>query len=386
VEIHSVIRLIVGALCAGLSLLAVVEAPTSLLWMAAIGVTEWGHWLVLPSLLVWWPGWNQSWLGMAGAVLGTVAAVLFAAPLVRAVILTAAWPDALPSLIRDAVPRALPGAQARSSPLVATDLLAGVTSSRVTVRAVTYARRGEETLSLDLYEPAGARPAPGVIVVHGGSWQHGDRAELAPLNHYLAARGYLVASIQYRFAPRWPFPAAHDDVREALAYLKTHAGEIGLDPQRLVLLGRSAGGQLALLTAYTASDPAIRGAVAFYAPVDMQYGYDHPSNPLVLDSRGVLEAYLSGTPASAPAMYDAALPIRFVSAHTVPTLVIHGGRDELVFPAHSGQLDARLAQAQRPHYFLRLPWATHGCDFNFSGPSGQISTYVVERFLAAVTR
>jgi acetyl esterase/lipase len=67
-------------------------------------------------------------------------------------------------------------------------------------------------------------------------------------------------------------------------------------------------------------------------------------------------------------------------------LLIHGGRDELVFPAQSERLAARLAQAQRPHYFLRLPWATHGCDVHFSGPCGQISTYVIERFLAAVMR
>jgi acetyl esterase/lipase len=153
-----------------------------------------------------------------------------------------------------------------------------------------------------------------------------------------------------------------------------------------VLLGRSAGGQLALSVAYADPDPAIRGVVSFYAPTDMKYSYEHPSNPWVLDSRAVLEAYLGGNPAQASGTYEAASPIRFVSAGTVPTLLVHGGRDELVFPVQSERLAVRLAQAQRPHYVLRLPWATHGCDVHFNGPCGQISTYAVERFLSAVTR
>jgi acetyl esterase/lipase len=223
-----------------------------------------------------------------------------------------------------------------------------------------------------------------VVVVHGGAWQRGDPSQLAPLNHYLAARGYQVAAISYRLSPAHPFPAAHDDVLAALAYLKKHAADLGLDPTRLALLGRSAGGQLALLAAYTAADPAIRGVVAFYAPTDMRYGYANPANPRVIDSRGVLEAYLGGGPDLASAAYDAASPVDFVGPATPPTLLIHGGRDELVSPRQSERLAERLARAGRPHLLLRLPWATHGCDFNFGGPSGQLSTYAVERFLAAV--
>jgi acetyl esterase/lipase len=386
VEIHQAIRLIFGVLCAGLSVWTLVEAPTSWLWLTALGVTEWGHWLVMPSLLVWLPGWNKSWPGVVGVMLGSAAALLFATPLIRAVVLTHAWPEGLPPLIREAVPRSLPEAPPRSAPLVSVDLFGGVASPDVSVRTMVYVTRNGQSLAMDLYQPSSTAQAPGVIVVHGGSWQHGDRAELAALNRYLAARGYVVASVSYRFAPRWLFPAARDDVRDAVAFLKAHASEYGLDPRRLVLLGRSAGGQIALSLAYAASDPDIRGVAVFYAPTDMTYSYEHPSNPLVLDSVGVLEAYLGGNPSQVPTTYEAASPIGFVSPHTVPTLLIHGGRDELVFPAQSERLAARLAQAQRPHYFLRLPWATHGCDAHFSGPSGQISTYVIERFLSSVTQ
>lgn len=385
-RIHPAIRLIFGALCAGLALLTVVEAPTSLLWLAALGVTEWGYWLAPVALLTWLPGRRRSWAGQTGAWLGLVAALLLMTPLVRADALVENWPAELPAFVKETVPQSTSGAPARSAPLALSDLLFGVASPEVAVREVVYATHGGGPMALDLYRAEGAAQAPGVIVVHGGSWQHGDRAELSSLNRYLAARGYVVAAVSYRFAPQWPFPAARDDVRAAIDFLKAHAGEYGLDPHRIALLGRSAGGQIALSLAYAGSDPDIRGVVSFYAPTDMIYGYEHPSNPLVLDSIGVLEAYLGGNPGQARAAYEAASPILFASARTVPTLLIHGGRDELVFPVQSERLAARLAEAQRPHYFLRLPWATHGCDIHFSGPCGQISTYVVERFLASITR
>jgi acetyl esterase/lipase len=232
----------------------------------------------------------------------------------------------------------------------------------------------------------GGGPAPGVLVIHGGSWQTGDSGQLAALNRYLAARGYLVAAVDYRLAPSSIFPAALEDVRAALRHLKANAATIGLDPQRLVLLGRSAGGQLALLAAYAGADPAIEGVVSFYGPADMLYGYENPSNPRVSDSRGILEAYLGGSPTEVPAAYHLASPIELVGPESPPTLLIHGGRDELVSPMQSERLAARLEEAGRPHLLLRLPWATHGFDFSFNGPGSQLSTYAIERFLAVVLR
>jgi acetyl esterase/lipase len=278
-----------------------------------------------------------------------------------------------------------PGAAPRQAPLVALDMLRGIVSPPVRERSLIYITRGSQELGLDLYQPLVAQAStPVVVIIHGGSWQSGDSTQIPALNYYLAARGYAVAAINYRHAPEHPFPAARDDVLAALAYLKNNAADFGIDAQRIVLLGRSAGGQLALLVAYTADDPAIRGAVSFYAPTDMRYGYANPANPAVLDSRAVLSAYLGGSPDQAGAAYDAASPINFVGPTTPPTLLIHGGSDDLVVLEQSERLDAHLAAAGRPHLLLHLPWATHGGDANFSGPSGQISTYAVERFLASV--
>lgn len=400
-SLDAFVRLLVGALLSAVGLLAIMEAPTHLLWIVAIGVTEWGYWLV-PFMLAaaCWPSFKRGsggaeiprswlWTGRLGRLLALVGAGLLLSPLVRALPvadrleqgLAAAFP------LSPAPSSATRPSSAWGSPLHMAHLVSGMLQEPVQRSSLVYATPGGEPLQLDVYRSAGrSSPAPAVLVVHGGSWQSGDRSQLADLNDYLASRGYVVAAVGYRFAPRWPFPAARDDVRAALAYLKSHSSELGLDPQRFVLLGRSAGGQLALLVAYTAGDPAIRGAIAFYAPSDLRYSYDHPGNPLVLDSRGVLTAYLGGSPDQRPDTYAAASPLTFVGAVTPPTLLLHGGRDELVKPVHSERLAERLMQAGRPVFFLRLPWATHGCDANLRGPCGQLSTYAVERFLESVTR
>lgn len=398
-SLEACIRLLVGTVLSAVGLLAVLEAPTHFLWMVAVGVTEWGYWLVPIALAgVFLPsrhrfsgeasvGWR--WAGRLGRVLALAGAVLLLSPLLRALLVA----EQLEQDLAAALPLGpAPTAGARLAPTVGRPLqfmhlLSGATQEPVRHISLVYAAPEGEPLRLDLYRSANlSPPAPAVIVIHGGSWQSGDRGQLADLNRYLASRGYVVAAVGYRFAPRWPFPAARDDVRAAVAYLQTHASELGLDPQRMVLLGRSAGGQLALLVAYTTGDPAIRGAIAFYAPADLRYSYEHPGNPLVLDSRGVLTAYLGGSPEQRPEAYAAASPLNFVGAGTPPTLLIHGERDELVKPIQSERLAARLAQAGRSVFFLPLPWATHGCDLHFSGPCGQLSTYAVERFLAAVVR
>jgi acetyl esterase/lipase len=355
------------------------------LWMLAIGVTEWGHILALIALLPLLPGWRGSKMGRIGAAAGIAAALLALSPILRAIPVA----HKLPAQLRDAFGEASlrAGNDSPSTPLSARELILGVSLPAVNKKTLVYVVRDNESLTLDLFQGARSEQTrtPCVIVIHGGSWQNGDNTQLAPLNSYLAARGYAVAALNYRLGPEHKFPAALDDTQAAIYYLKANAAELGLDAEHFVLLGRSAGGQLALLAAYTAHDPSIQGVVSLYGPADLVYAYAHPANPLVFDSRGVLEAYLGGSPDQVKPQYDAASPINFVGEDTPPTLLIHGGRDELVSPVQSERLAGALERAGRPSLLLTLPWATHGCDFNFSGPCGQISTYAIERFLKAVT-
>ncbi|MEP6600403.1 MAG: alpha/beta hydrolase [Nitrospirota bacterium] len=389
-------RLILGIGLAAAGALAFLPAPTHLLWMVALGITEWGHWLTLLALTLLILGGfgisrngTLSAVGLAGALLCLVSACFTVTPVLRGVLIARELPSQLERSFGMTEAARIDDSAKKATPLVLSNLFKGVGVPAIQPTSVIYRKLESQELSLDLYQPSssqrGSNQRVGVLVVHGGGWQSGDSREFAALNHELAGRGYLVAAINYRLAPQHKFPAALEDVKQGIAYLKAHAADLGLDGNRLVLLGRSAGGQLALLAAY-AGDPAVRGVIAFYAPPDLRFSYTFPANPAVLDSQGLLRSYLGSDPDHLPSTYLAASPFYFVSSTTPPTLLIHGGRDELLGEEQSERLAVRLAAYGRQQFLLTLPWATHGCDINFSGPCGQLSTYAIERFITAVTK
>ena len=377
-------RIICGACVAAAGVIAVAPQPTSVLWQASILLSEWGHWLAVLALLLL-PGWRRSRTDAAGALAAGLGILLLLSPVVRARALNATLPAALDRAFGPP-PASAPTVQPpRPAPLVLADLLFGVASDDVIVDEHVYSVVDGEQRTLDLYRPAFAEGTlPVVIAIHGGGWVGGGKRDLPELYEYLASRGYVVASMAYRLAPRWPFPAAQEDVTAAIRYVQDLAHTHGLDPRRIALLGRSAGAQIAVLAAYTASDPAIRGVVSYYGPFALRWGYDNPARPGVVDSSGLLETYLGGPPATHGERYHAAEPSRFVTPESPPTLFVQGLRDEHVSPFHAEFVSARLIDAGVRHAVVRMPWATHGCDYVFSGPCGQVSTYAVERFLGAV--
>ncbi|MGC3991006.1 MAG: alpha/beta hydrolase [Chthoniobacteraceae bacterium] len=223
-------------------------------------------------------------------------------------------------------------------------------------------------------------------MLHTGGWNRGNPDEFRPFSHLLARNGYAVAAIEYRLAPMATWPAQRDDTLTAIRYLKAHSTELGIDPTCFVLLGRSAGGQIAEVVAYTANDPAIRACIAFYAPADLTYAYQFGYESDMLKSPLLLRQLLGGSPTQAAANFDSASSIRWVGQQSPPTLLLHGAPDPLVWAKQSERLDARLTQIGVPHYFVRVPWGTHAFDFNPNGPGGQISEYAVGYFLAAVLK
>lgn len=379
-------RLLAATVAAGISSLTLLEAQTWNMLVLTLGATEWGHLVAPLALAALLPGWRRDRAGRIGAAIGLAAGITSLSSLARAAQVARQLPARLAAAFGEVPARERPGAPARPAPLVLRHVLRGVRSPRIGKTRHVYATHGDLKLALDLYRPAEVHePLPCVVVIHGGSWHSGDSKQLPALNSYLAARGYVVAAINYRLAPTHRYPAARDDVQAALGYLKGRARVLGLDPEQIVLLGRSAGGHLALLAAYTIRDPAIRGVIAFYPPTDLVYGYNHPASKRLIDGISMVENFLGGSPSTVGEIYETASPTSCTGPDCPPTLLIHGGRDNLVDPVQSERLAARLAVDGCPHLYLRLPWATHGCDVNFSGPSGQISTYAVERFLAAVT-
>src|SRR5262249_26300578 len=99
----------------------------------------------------------------------------------------------------------------------------------------------------DVYRPDGYGPRPAVLVIHGGSWRSGKRSEMAKFARGFANAGYVVYNVDYRLAPEHRFPAQLDDVRAAFAWLHDHAHELAADPDRIAVMGYSAGAHLALL-------------------------------------------------------------------------------------------------------------------------------------------
>jgi acetyl esterase/lipase len=381
-------RFIAGAALLAAAALTRVPAPTDLLWKISIAATEGGHWLALAALFPAVPRAGQTLIGRVGGYFGLAASILFVLPLVQAYQLNGELPEKLKATFgAERRERGRFSEGFRQEPFIVGDMLSSEPSRPIRIEERVFSTLDGEKLTLDVFKPGYEHSAlPGVLVIHGGSWQSGSSREFLPLNAYLAARDFVVFSINYRLAPKWKFPAGRDDVLSAIAYLKVYAKELGLDAARLVLLGRSSGGQLALLAAYTANDPSIRGVVSVYGPTDLRYGYDNPASKHLIDTRGVLESYLGGSPANAEDAYFTASPINFVSATSPPTLLIHGSNDGHVSPEESARLDAKLTQASVKHVFVRLPWATHGCDWSFKGPCGQISTYAIEQFLERVMK
>jgi acetyl esterase/lipase len=382
------LRFVAGAGLLATAALTKVAPPTELLWQVSMAAGEGGLWLAAAALLPAVPLGGQQALGRLGGLMSLGAAALFVLPLYHATTFNRELPAKLDvSFGSDRRARGRFAEDPRPEPFVIGDLVGSVQSRPVRMEERTFNTTDGERLSLDVFRPGYEHgPLPGVLVIHGGSWQNGNSREFLALNGYLAARDYMVFSINYRLAPKWKFPAGRDDVLSAIAYLKVYAKELGLDASRLALLGRSAGGQLALLAAYTAGEPAIRGVVSVYGPTDLRYGYDHPARKQLIDTRGVLETYLGGSPANADDAYFAASPINFVQSASPPTLLIHGLQDGHVSPEESARLETKLQEASVRHMFLRLPWATHGCDWSFSGPCGQIVTYTIEQFLDRVMK
>lgn len=366
------------------SLLALFKPPTYRLWKLSIVVREGGHLMVVPCLLLAAAAFLSGASGRAAGISFAAAAALYAFTLSRAYRTAsmlarefqAAWGRVMPG----------PGGFRRSRPIVFLDLFRGIPRDDFEPEPHVYATKEGLDLGLDFYRARATEgPAPCVLLIHGGGWDGGSRADFRNLNLFLATQGYAVASMQYRLAPRHRYPAPVEDARAALAWLKANAGILGIDAGRFILAGRSAGGQIAMQTAYLDRDPSVRGVVAFYAPANMVMAYHYPGNPLILDSRRLIVNYLGGEGDAGLPLAVASSPLESLAAGAPPTFLLHGRPDVLVTFHHVEHMREKLARLGVRRFEVDLPWAPHGYDYVFRGPGSQISLYFLERFLAAVT-
>jgi acetyl esterase/lipase len=373
------VRLAFSILFFLISLLTVLKAPAYFLWLVAIIIDEfpWIPFVITAIFLL--SGLKNPVQPLLSNILLTTALVLFSTPVIRALKVSSHLTEALGKSFGLLSPAPETVAPFRVMRMFSRN-------DKITPVQYAYKKTANGNLMLDFYPSKLSGKRPCIIVVHGGSWKSGDNKQLPELNSILAEKGYHVAAINYRLAPGAISPAPVDDVREAIAFVKSQGEKWHVDTTRIILLGRSAGAQIALLAAYTLKDPDIKGVIDFYGPADMVWGYSIPSNPLIMNSRKVMEDYLGGTYHAKPENFQRSSPLLHVSRNAPPTLIIHGKNDVLVAYEHSRRLNARLQELGVKHHFLTLPWATHGFDYNINGPGGQLSTHSVLYFLEKITQ
>jgi acetyl esterase/lipase len=142
------------------------------------------------------------------------------------------------------------------------NLAAGLVAYDVTSEDIEYQRIDGEPLLARLYRPRGSGPFPAIVGVHGGAWTSGDRTNNAAIDQALAAAGTVVMALDFRIAPRWPYPASVADVNFGIRWLKAHAAQFDTRPDWVGAVGSSSGGQQMLLNALRPRDPRYAAATA----------------------------------------------------------------------------------------------------------------------------
>lgn len=380
-----------------LSLWIVVPAPTLALLPLAVGAPEVSPWLLVLNaiaLLLSLVLVARLKLLKLALVISLIGLGLSALPLLQLPFAQQKFAVAMQQTLGSDYLAQIPSQKQqvmRSQPFSWVDSFRGIESEAVrSTLDIPFAAPEGEQLTLNVYRPVQAGTYPAIVVIYGGAWRSGSPAANVDFSRYMAAQGYTVFAIDYRHAPRYQFPAQLEDVQSALRFIREHAAEYEADPTRMALLGRSAGGHLAMLAAYQPDAPPLRAVVSYYGPFNLAAGYNDPPRPDPLDVRAILRNFLGGTPSDRAEQYRSASVTTYVDlaapSSLPPTLLIHGGRDHIVQAKFARGMQQRLRKAGNTALLLEVPWAEHAFDAVFQGPSNQLALYYVERFLAWALR
>jgi acetyl esterase/lipase len=251
----------------------------------------------------------------------------------------------------------------------------------VSMTEVTYSiLQGFRPLTLDLYQPQGkSDPRPVLVFIHGGNWVGGDSLHDSPFGDFpgllasIAARGYVVASVNYRLAGEAHFPAAVLDVKTAIRFLRAHASDYNLDGTRFAAWGVSAGGHLASMVAVSCGVSAleppsagddkppsdcVQAAIDWCGLIDLETIYTDFDKPV--PDTSVEGAFLGCEPALCPTeVAHNASPLTYVSAMSPPFLIQHGDADTTVSVKQSQELYDALKAQSVPAELVIYPGAAH---------------------------
>ena len=245
--------------------------------------------------------------------------------------------------------------------------LAAAETRTPTQDGVLYGTVDGQPLTTDYYAPAGKGPHPIAIVIHGGGYHGGDskNGSEAYVADFLAPAGYAVFSINYRLAPKYPYPYMVLDVERAVRYIRYHAKEWNADPDKIALVGGSAGGFLSnmvgLLNAPgdpSASDPVDRESARAQAVVSLFAQSSFEFVPLNADVHRLLDPLIAEK--GLQAAIQEASPITYASKDAPPFLEILGDRDEYIPFSEATNLQTALRAVGVRCDIIRIPNGKHG--------------------------
>ena len=250
-------------------------------------------------------------------------------------------------------------------------------------RDLEYARPGGESLKLDVCTPPGQGPFPAAILVHGGGWIGGDRTQAArALRAPLTKAGIAWLAVSYRLAPQHTYPKPVEDVLAAVRWTRQNAGRLRLDPQRLALVGESAGGHLVADAAVRATaDERVAAVAPFFAPVDLESDTDRRGG--LSRSMRALFGRTALDEAARQVLREGS-PIRRVHPGLPPFLLVHGTADMSVPFEQSVRMQKALRHAGVSCDLISVPDGTHGTrewDERLPGWVDQVVAWLVERIV-----
>lgn len=270
--------------------------------------------------------------------------------------------------------------------LAAVFTAAGAPGAAPVERDLVYAEVDGQKLTFNLFRATkGEGPRPALVLIHSGGWSRGDKRTMTGFGIELAELGYTSFAINYRLAPKHLYPAAVDDCRLAVRWIRENAAKYNVDPQRLGAVGRSSGGHLALMLGLTDTEPSeelpfgshssrVQCVVSFSGPIDLTVP-DLPIASLLTGRR-----FLGKTRREAPELWKKASPIAYVSPGDAPTLLCHGSKDPIV-PAQ--QAVALLRALEKVNVYVDLvtvEGAGHG--FTRNSPGDLRTRQAMREFLA----